>query len=193
MQATPDDDLILAALERAELHSRHDEPGVLYRVIVDHLGLRMGSATGRVLRPRITALAADGLVVSGKRLSAAKWTLTREGRDRLEAARADGRLGELPESPQHRDWRVAREAAAERIGGFRGALRLVVGDTAALLERTGADSEAWSQIGERLARDCKRLSSATYCLREWAEPGDDAADADDRNQWRRNTSAWDLP
>jgi ribosome-binding protein aMBF1 (putative translation factor) len=44
---------------------------------------------------------------------------------------------------------------------------------------------------ERLARECARLSSATYCLREWAEPGDDDADA--RNEWRRNTSAWDQP
>jgi hypothetical protein len=190
LQAIPDD-LILAALERAELHTPRAEPGVMYSVIVDHLGLRMGSATGRVLVPRLAALEDADLVAGRKQHSVIKWQLTREGREKLEAARADARLGELPESPQHRHWREAHAAATQRIGRFRASLRRSLIEAIALLARSEADSAAWSQAGERLEQECRRLSSATYCLQEWAEPSDAAADTDDRNKWRRSTSKWD--
>jgi hypothetical protein len=97
----------------------------------------------------------------------------------------------LPESPQHRHWREARAAATQRIRGFRTALRRALVEAIVLLARNEADSHAWSQIGERLTRECSRLSSATYCLHEWVEPSDDTADTDARNHWRRNTGAWD--
>jgi DNA-binding PadR family transcriptional regulator len=183
--------LILAALERAELHTPRAEPGVMYSVIVDHLGLRMGSATGRVLVPRLAALEEADLVTGRKQHSVIKWQLTRKGREELGAARGAGSVGELPESPQHRHWREAHAAATQRIGGFRASLRRSLIEAIALLARSEADAAAWSQAGERLAQECSRLSSATYCLQEWAEPSDDAADTDDRNKWRRSTSKWD--
>lgn len=192
MEGLPDD-LILAALERAELHSTMEERGVAYREIVAHLGWTMGSATGRVLRPRVAVLEAARLVGSHKRHSVVVWTLTRRGRERLNAARAAGSLAELPESPQHRRWREARAAAAERIGWLRGALQSALSEATALLDNDHTNSKAWSELGERLARECQRLSSATYCLREWEEPSDDAADTDSRNAWRRNTNLWNTP
>ena len=45
----------------------------------------------------------------------------------------------------------------------------------------GVGSDAWFELGERLHRDCRRVGSATYCLREWAEPDDARPDVDDRH------------
>jgi len=119
-QGEPSDDLILAALERAELHDgRPDDPAVLYAAVVDHLGLKMGSSTGYWFRPRFRALEDVGLVTSAKRNGLIVHALTGAARQRLRSARAADRLGELPESPQHRRWREARAEAAERIGEYR--------------------------------------------------------------------------
>jgi hypothetical protein len=98
----------------------------------------------------------------------------------------------LPESPQHRHWREARAAAERRIAGLRDDLRAALAEGGILLADDGTDSEAWFVFGERFAEACKRLGSATYCLREWAEPSDDAADVDDdRRPGRRSTYSWD--
>ncbi len=183
------DALILAALQRAELHSYHpDEPGVLYARVVDHLGLPMGSATGRKLRPRFRELEAAGLIVPVKRYGLVLHVATRKGRRVLEAADDVA----LPESPQHCVWREARAAAAERVQGFRDDLASLLRYGAALLADDATDSEAWFVFGESVQRACKRLASATHCLREWAEPSDDARDADDGpRRGRRSMRDWD--
>jgi hypothetical protein len=98
----------------------------------------------------------------------------------------------LPESPQHRNWREAREAAGERIGSFRDALRALLDEGATLLADEATDSEAWVVFGEKVGKACKRLASATYCLREWVEPDDATADIEDnRRLGRRNPRSWD--
>jgi hypothetical protein len=184
------DALILAALRRAELHAPHDEPGVPYSFVVAHLGLPMGSATGCKLRPRFRELEAAGVIAPAKRHGSVIYTATRKGRRLLGAAGAVA----LPESPQHRRWREARARAGERIGEFRENVYLLFDEAAALLADDATDSEAWFVLGEQLSGACKRMASATYCLREWAEPGDDAPDVDDsRRRGRRNTRSWDCP
>ncbi len=187
----PSDELILAALERAELHGGK-EPGVRFATIVEHLGLPYGSGTGRWMRPRFRAVEASGLVEDFKQYGCEVWTLTSAGRERLDAARASGGLGVLPEAPQHRAWRKAQTAAGERIGEFRKQVQGLLDEAVLLLANRDADSEAWSTLGERLQRACRRVSSATYCLREWAEPHDADADlGESRDRWRRNTGSWD--
>jgi hypothetical protein len=183
------DALILAALQRAELHDGHgNEPGVSYATVVAHLGLVMGSATGRRLRPRFRDMEAADLITSFKRHSIIMYTATSKGKRLREAA------GDvvLPESPQHRVWRKAHDDAAERIGGFHEELHTLLDEGASLLADENTDSEAWFVFGEALGRACRRIGSATYCLRERAEPGDIAADVDvSPRRWRRNTRSWD--
>jgi hypothetical protein len=48
----------------------------------------------------------------------ARQGLTSAGRRKHAKARRAGDVAELPESPEHRAWRLARAAAAERIDGF---------------------------------------------------------------------------
>jgi hypothetical protein len=183
------DDLILAAIERAELHSRDDDAGVLYATVVDHLGLSKSSATGRKLRPRFREMEATGLIAQLKRHSLTLYTATRKGKRALKSA---GGV-ELPESPQHRAWREAKATAAERIQGFREDFQALLCDSAILLADDATDSEAWFALGERLDWACSCLGSATHCLREWQEPSDDARDADSAPRaGRRLTRSWDL-
>ena len=184
------DALILAALARAELHNRDDKPGELYATVVDHLGLPMGSATGRKLRPRFREMEAAGLITPLKRYGLILHTATPKGKRVLRAAGAVA----LPESPQHRDWREAHAAAVERIQGFRDDLATLLRDGRALLADADTGSEDWFTFGERIGGACSRLASSIYCLREWAEPTDDKRDTDDGpRRGRRNTRRWDCP
>lgn len=181
------DALILAALKRAELHWGRDQVGTSYASVVAHLGLKMGSSTGHKLRPRFREMEAAGLIRGFKRHGSIVHAATAKGERVLRAA------GEvvLPESPQHRAWRTAHEAATERISGFRDDLRALLAEGATLLADEATDSEAWFAFGERFRRDCRRLGSATYCLREWVEPDDASADIDEsRNYDRRNPRSW---
>lgn len=113
--------------------------------------------------------------------------MTAKGRRRLARARRVGAIV-LPESPQHKVWREARELAGERIDRFRAELRDALGDTHALLdaEDVGNDpgfdperveTDTWIELGRRLAWECERLGAALYCLNGWAEPTDTRADA----------------
>jgi hypothetical protein len=182
------DALILAALKRAELHSERDQPGAHYSSVVAHLGLKMGSSTGHKLRPRVRAMEAAGLIGSFKRHGSLAYVATPEGERVLAAAGAVA----LPESPQHRQWREAREAASESIDSFRDGLLALLDEGAALLATDSTDSEAVFVFGEKIGKACKRLGSATYCLREWAEPNDEHADFEDsRRLGRRNPRNWD--
>jgi len=185
------DALILAALARAELHRGRDEPGAHYSDIVAHLGLKMRSSTGHKLRPRIREMETAGLIRGFKRLGMIAYAPTPNGERVLKEAAAQAAIV-LPESPQHRQWREGRAAAAERIGGFRDDLRAILSEGVALLADEATDSEAWAVLGEKAGEVCKRLGSATYCLREWVEPNDALADIDDsRRLGRRNPRSWD--
>jgi len=181
------DALVLAALDRALRHDARGRTDVVYGVLVQNLGLPMGSATGRRLRPRLRDLEANGLVATAKRHGVVVYGLTTKGRRRLKAV---GDVA-LPESPQHRAWREARDAATASITGFREDARRLLGDGEALLADKGAASEEWFVLGERLGKACARLGSATHCLHEWAEPSEAAPDVDEGGRrGRRNVALW---
>jgi hypothetical protein len=183
------DALILAAMKRAEIHSRHDRPGVLYSTVIDHLGLPRHSGTGRKLRPRFREMEATSLIVRMKPVSHKLYTPTRKGQRLLKGT---GDV-ELPESPQHRNWREAKAAATRHIQGFREDIQALLRDGAILLSDDATNSEAWYALAARIAGACERLGSATHCLREWAEPSDDAPDTDPGpNVGRRIMRYWDL-
>jgi len=176
------DDLVLAAVERAERHREREDEGVMMSDIAEHLGFVHGSWTTRRLRPQIEAFIAAGLLVRSRRHGVVIWGLTSSGRRRVERANRSGASKGLPESPQHRVWRHAQALAAERIDGLRGQLRGVLTETAGALDAGGARSDAWFALAERLQSACWQLGSAMYCLSEWVEPDDASPDIDDRKE-----------
>lgn len=168
----PSDELLLAAFERAERH-RDPElgPGLLLATVKQHLGMPHHSGTTVALRPQLERLQADGLIRRCRQLGMVVWALTATGRERLDAARRTGKVGVLPESPQHRRWRETRALAGEQIGEFRDGLRQLLDEAVALLDAGDeTDADSWAALSRRLACACKRLESASYCLREWSEP-----------------------
>ncbi len=190
----PSKELVLAAIERAECHrakhddpildrGRPDRPGVPLDVIKEHLGLAQGGWTTIQLRPRWDQLKTAGLIEQSRRHSIVIWTLTSTGQQRLNRTRRAGRLGSLPESPQHQHWREARQIAGARIGQFREGLRRVLGEATGLLDaHETTNSDTWHAVGERLQYACLALEAASYCLHEWAEPEDSRADTTPRGK-----------
>jgi hypothetical protein len=180
----PADALVLAAVERA-LRQRSPQveqyAGVALYELVAHLGLAHGPWTTRRLRPQLQRLCDEGLLEPARALGLDMWAPTRAGRRRLAAARRRGDLGELPESPQHRAWREARERAAGLIGELQEEARRALSDAAALLDAADPlPSDAWLDAGERAGTTLRRLGAASHCLREWPEPGEDGPDVDDQ-------------
>lgn len=112
-----DDALILAAAERAALHE--PDEAVFTSVLTNHLGFEAVPETNKQLWPRLEELRRAGLLTTVDHRGEPLWGLTTVGRERLAAEREADRVGELPEAPQHRAWRHAREEAAVRIEGFR--------------------------------------------------------------------------
>ncbi len=188
----PSDEQLLAALGRAERHRRHKDQGVQLGAIKAHLNLPRHSGTTRRLRPQLTALEAGGLIEQTRRHSLDLWMLTRRGHQRLDAT--SGAIA-LPESPQHQEWREAREAADERIEGFHNALSFTTAEAMQLLDAGSQPSDSWFSLGERLQHACWRLGSATYCLHEWPEPDDSTPDIDEPTtplqRGRREVQRWD--
>ena len=173
------DDLVLAAVGRAERHRGREGEGVMMSDIAAHLGLVHGSWTTRRLRPQIDAFIAAGLLVRSRRHGVVIWGLTSNGRRRTK--RGDASTG-LPESPQHRVWRHARTLAAEKIDGLRAQVRDALEDAPGVLDADGVRSDVWFALAERFQSACSQLGSATYCLSEWAEPDDASPDVDDRTE-----------
>jgi len=189
----PSEELVLAAIERAERHRAWDGPGVTRSSVVEHLGLRHTSHSSRRLRPTYEALLTAGLIDQPRRHGLKLWGLTSRGRKRLQAARREGKVGPLPESPQHQAWREAHDAAVEHIDRLRRQLRRTLEDVAILLKPDReTNSDTWFNASERLKRACWRVGAATYCLHEWSEPDDSRADIDHGpNRGRRNPWNWD--
>ncbi len=183
---------MLAALDRALRHRRRPQnPGVLLSAIKEHLGLSHHGSDTRRLQPVVDALHAAGAIESSVHQGLTLWRLTRAGKQRLAAARRRGLVGQLPESPQHREWRMAREAAMRRIDPLREELETALERTRSLLGAEQRDSDVWFAASRELQRACYRLGSATYCLFEWAEPEDTEVDrADERLVGRRDWRSW---
>ncbi len=186
------DAVVLAAIDRAECHGGGRGEGARMSNVAEHLGFVHGPWTARGLRPQLDALIEAGALEPVKRQGMVWWVLT--GRGRRRAARVR-RTVVLPESPQHRAWRQTSRKAVERIDGLREDARRAVQDAGRLLDAGEADSEALFLLAVRLGEALQYLGSATYCAREWDEPGDAHADVDDdRPPWyrpsRRSTRGW---
>lgn len=204
---TPVVDLtILAAINRAEWqgpkpYRRGKTRGAPPGVIAAHLGFFYDSATGRALKPRFVSLQKEGQIEMRRHRGSNVWGLTRRGSKHLQAARreqvVEAMAEALPESPQHRDWRHAREEAVSRITDILTATGKAVEDAQSLIVNNVqlAPSEELLDMGERLRREFWRLGSAAYCLREWVEPDESRMDVDEPNRrWlfpRRRTAYWD--
>lgn len=174
------DEVVFAAIERAERHRGSKPSGVSLGGIVAHLGFVRSGWTTRQLRPRLDSLLVDGLLSFRRRQGLDCWGLTDAARARLAAARQAGRVEELAESPQHREWRCARTTAAERIDGLRAGARATTDEARGLLDiRERVRSDAWLVLATRLGEICLQLGLATYYLYEWDEPDDAQADIDD--------------
>lgn len=189
----PSDELVLAAIERAECHAMNASGVVLLATVKEHLGLSRSGWSTRQLQPTWERLQAERLIERSRKSSCVVWSLTSRGRTRLDAARRAGTLGTLPESPQHRTWRQAHQAAGERIEGLRNELHRVLGEAASLLDtETPVPSDAWFELNKHLKHACWQLGSATHCLHEWPAPDDAQPDIDTQGPLgRRHTQAWD--
>ncbi|HEX5853346.1 MAG TPA: hypothetical protein VFY36_09645 [Solirubrobacteraceae bacterium] len=166
---------ILAAAKRARIHQGRPDEGVSLARIKMHLGLPHNGWTTRQLQPQLERMEAAGLIVREWRHSRTSWSVTPQGRRRASPFR------DLPEAPQHRHWREARDLAAEHIDALRGDMQAALDEAGRLIyARSDADSDSWFEMSECLERAAWRVGSATYRLSEWAEPDDAKADTDDR-------------
>lgn len=177
-EALPQDELVLAAIDRAEHHRRPElSPGIPLGIIKDHAGLDAKGWSTLQLRPQIERLEAAKLIHRTKTFGRTVWTLTDAGQCRLAEMLAAGTLQPLPESPQHRKWREAREAARLEIDQLHADVGLLLGEAGDLHDADPQPpSQVWLDLAGRLANACRWLASATYCLREWPEPDDTKAD-----------------
>jgi hypothetical protein len=190
----PSEELLLAALERAQLHQRGgDDRGVVLSILIEHLDLPRNSATSRRLRPKLDAVETAGLVRRVRAHCITAWALSEQGRQWLALLRGTGDLGPLPEAPQHRRWREARSVAETRLPGFRHELERALDLARLLLDDSdrAVTSEDWFALSEHLHESAWRVGSATYCSGEWAEPDDERADHDPPTMHgRRDVHRW---
>ncbi len=209
----PSDELVLAALDRCARHRARDTAAVPVWAIFEHLDIPRRSAAARKVRIRLDVMHAAGWIALSRQHGIQSWELTSAGNSHLRRERRAGRVPALPESPQHRAWRSAHTTAAHEIDRFRRSLRERLEEALGLLAADApTGSDAWFEFAEILQWECKRLGSATYCLREWSEPDDARADIDERlapdeqrlereervrlrarRAGRRNVMQWDDP
>jgi hypothetical protein len=189
----PSEELLLAAVDRADRHRRREEPGALLANIVEHLGRKHAPWISRRLRPKLEALQTAGLIERSRRGEITLWSLTSSGHARLDTLRQTDRLPPLPESPQHRAWREAQAAANDRIDGFRRDLADALAEANRLHHtEPHPSSDTWYQRARDLSHACRTLASATHCHYEWPEPDDATADIDThRERSRREFRRWD--
>jgi hypothetical protein len=164
--------IVFAAIDRATRH--RDRPAVPVWDVFAHMGIPRRS---RRARKQLEELVQAGLVERSRAYGIDQFALSTRGRRRLRQADAV----QLPEAPQHLEWRNARTLAAQEIDRFSGSLREVLSEASSLLDGSAA-SDAWFQMAERLRDAAWLVGSATYCLREWMEPSDEMADIDDRRE-----------
>jgi hypothetical protein len=122
--------LVLAAVERAQLHRFPSGEAVPVWQVLEHLDLPRRSAAAREARAQIQALETAGALASQGRHGVQVWQLTPDGRRRLTRAHRRAEVPALPESPQHRRWRAARTLASREIDRFRRELSDALEETA---------------------------------------------------------------
>lgn len=188
------DALVLAAVHRADLQWIRPNEGAAMSQIANHLGYQRSPWTTRNLRPQLEQLASEGLLDETRVRSIRRWAINRAGTGCLIAARRREPL-ELPESPQHRQWRRAREQAANRIEEMRALFDDALTQGARLLDQDTPASQDVLILADRLKQTCWQFGSALYCLNEWREPDERVADHETHpmgsvEQGRRNTRSW---
>ena len=179
--ATSTDDVLLAATRRAVLHDPRGRGHVPIWVLLEHLGILRRSARASAARERLTRLEQRGWIERSSAHGVPMWALSKAGTRRLRRAERAGVSLELPESPQHRAWRQARSLATQEMDRFTSELQRACGEAGALLQSERQEeirSDAWLEVGARIARDCRLLASARHCLSEWPEPEETHADID---------------
>jgi hypothetical protein len=174
--------LVLSALDRGERHRTKEAPGVPIWTILDHLDTAKGTKRAREIRTVLEELVSSGAARHARRRSTTFWVLTPKGAGRLRGARRAGKAPVLPESPQHRLWREAQAIAEEEMDALRQSLTERLDHGLQLLGEPGAEvcSDAWFVLGDELERAAWIFGSASYCLREWAEPDESRPDRDSR-------------
>ncbi len=172
-------ELVLAAIERAKLHHSKDDPSVFAGIVFEHLNIPRRGRSARQLRSRLEDLREAGLVEETQLRGYQTWSLTQSGKERLDAARGDV---QLPESPQHRKWRLAREESEREIAGFRRDVRRLLKVVLGLLAAKSVRSDEWFEIADHLGRACWTVASAIYCREEWPEPTDEKPDRDEHRE-----------
>jgi len=173
------ENVVLAAVERAQRReSRRGEPVVLIR-IAQHLGFTPGAYTTRCTRPLLGALVQAGALEHSRRFSRDHWALTSVGRRRLVGARRRGEQLALPEAPQHRAWySLIPPAACVCFVRHRPHARGARPGCRATRRRASRLGNV-AVMTRRLAVRAELLGSAIYSAREWAEPDDAERDVDD--------------
>jgi hypothetical protein len=175
--------LVLTAIGRAECHNLPQR--VLWGDIALHLGLEASSATTTRLRPLVGVLVDAGEVIQSSHGGYSTWALTEQGRDRLKNQRGAAKPLELPESPQHREWRQARAQAASELHRIRDQLGATLKLALSELSDERSEPEAWRATGKSLGTDCTRLASAYFCVHKWPEPDDTQRDTNALSEWSR--------
>jgi hypothetical protein len=174
------ENLVLAAVERAQHHESRCGGPISMTRIAQHLGFAPGAYTTRNLRPLLGALVQAGALQHLRRFSRDHWALTSAGRRRVSRLRTREEQLELPESPQHRLWRQQHTRAVEGMDEYCRRLREALEQAAAMIDDERVDSESWLTITKRLKVRSEVFGSAIYCAREWAEPDDGERDAEDQ-------------
>jgi hypothetical protein len=177
--------LVLSAVERAERQRPSPPPtgppGVTLGEILDHLAAPRRSATAREVRATLAALADEAAVEHARRRGVGVFTLAARGRRRLtQARRGRGASPVLPESPQHRAWREARELSARALPVMRARLQATLAATATALDNDQSErSDTWLALAERLRGEARAIGCALHCLRDWPEPVEAGPDVED--------------
>lgn len=175
----PSDDLVLAATDRAYRHDYGERASVALMAIADHLAMEWNPITSRRLRPIVDRLTQRGLLERARHHGRDGWTPTEAGSRQLVGALARGVGDDLPESPQHRQWRIAREHAAARLEGLCSELGELLAEVGAMLSAELASSTEWLTRAKALHDLAGGIGVAVYCLHERPEPSDDKPDHDD--------------
>ena len=180
-EGTSDDELVLAAARRAARHDPRARGRTPIWTLLEHLDIPRRSGRARAIRAQLLALERHGLLERGSARGVPMWALTRAGARRLGRVESRGGPIALPESPQHRAWRNARDAGGQELGRFAAGLRATLAEAQQMLEGDGESplpSDAWLELSARLARECRLLASARHCSSEWPEPDEQRADVD---------------
>jgi hypothetical protein len=167
----PTDIEVLAALARTLRNEQHaNAGGVWLSDVAQHLAMMWHSGTSRILKPIMDRLSDQGLVVqSGRDLLV--FTLTDAGWLRFMEASVT-----LPESPQRRRWREARELADKHQHQMWKDVIAALTELSELINATEpVPAIAWLECGKRLKRRCEAMAHVNYALYESVDPKDGPA------------------